>query len=74
MFEQEELERIRRQSISSIPSALLPVDRSWDATRALGSPTGTNKQVSVAVMHEDGGDKQCGVLNRCSLVDFMSSL
>ncbi|XP_024384201.1 kinesin-like protein KIN-12C isoform X3 [Physcomitrium patens] len=43
----EELERIRRQSISSIPSALLPVDRSWDATRALGSPTGTNKQLKA---------------------------
>ncbi|XP_024388572.1 kinesin-like protein KIN-12F [Physcomitrium patens] len=43
----EELDRIRRQSISSIPSALLPVDRSWDAARALGSPTGTNQQLKA---------------------------
>lgn len=45
LSQQEELDRIRRQSITSIPSALLLVDCSWDAARGLGSPKITNKQV-----------------------------
>lgn len=75
LFYQEELDRIRRQSISSIPSALLPVDRSWDAARALGSPTGTNKQVSVAVNYEGGSGKHCDECSTwfCAGRDFMCS-